>query len=216
MKARMGAIAVAIALLGWTPAVANAQTAQAGQLGVDVRDFTGDALVGAAVTLTSQDLGFVRTGVTDQTGKLRFSLLPLGRYTVTITLTHVETLSIVNNLVEADKTTNLPITLKLAALSESATVIGEVPIVDPGSQTLQTRLRATEFDKMPYARSFLTLLGQAPGLVGTGNANSHGALRSNNRFFIDGVDISDAAAVINSVAVSVFVVGLIIRNSPCL
>jgi hypothetical protein len=194
MKARMGAIGVAIALLASNPGVAGAQTAQAGQLRVEVRDFIGDALVGAAVTLTSQDLGFGRTGVTDQTGKQTFSLLPLGRYTVTIKLTNFETLSLVNNVVEAGKTTNLAVTLQLAAVSESATVIGEVPIVDPGSQTLQTRLRASEFDRMPYARSFLTLLGQAPGLVGTGNANAHGALRSNNRFFIDGVDITDAAA----------------------
>src|SRR5207342_1582009 len=38
---------------------------------------------------------------------------------------------------------------------------------------------------------YQTLIGQAPGIVGTGNVNSHGALTSNNIFMFDGVNTTD-------------------------
>jgi hypothetical protein len=196
MTGRFGVVgmAVCVGMAVVCPQPAWAQTAQAGQVSVEVRDVTSAVLAGASVTLTSQERGVTRTGVTDLAGKYIFSAVAPGKYTVGVKLANFETIAVVDNLVEADKTTGVGVTLRLAALSESATVVGEVPIVDPGNQTLQTRLRAEEFNRMPYARSFLTLLGQAAGLVGTGNANAHGALRSSNRFLIDGVDITDAAA----------------------
>jgi hypothetical protein len=173
---------------------ASAQTAQAGQLRVEVRNVSQEPVPGASVTLTHQARGVVRTAVTDARGTFAFTALPLGKYKVVVRFANFESASIVDNLVEADKTTSVPVVLSLAAISETVTVLGEVPIVDPRNQTQQTRLRAAEFDRMPYARSFLTLLGQAPGVVGTGNVNAHGALKSNNVFLIDGVDITDAAA----------------------
>ena len=56
---------------------------------------------------------------------------------------------------------------------------------------MQTRLRSEEYNKIPMARSYLNLIGQAPGVVGTGNVNSHGGLTSNNQFLMDGVDTTD-------------------------
>ncbi len=34
---------------------------------------------------------------------------------------------------------------------------------------------------MPWARSYLNLIAAAPGVVGTANVNSHGALTNSNR-----------------------------------
>ena len=108
-----------------------------------------------------------------------------------MSLTGFATIKSTGNLVEAEKTTHVPITLKVAALEVATTVTGETPIVDPTNQTQQTRLRVDEFEKMPLGRNYQTLMGQAPGVVGTGNVNAHGALSSNNLFMFDGVNTTD-------------------------
>ena len=181
------AVLLAVAL----PSAVLAQTAQVGQVRGTVSDQSGGVLPGVTVTLTSEERGFVRSQVTDSQGHYLFPVVPLGTYTLTFALSNFETKMQAGNLVEAEKTTNVSTTLALARLEVSATVQGEVPIVDATNQTQQTRLRAEEFQKMPYGRSYLTMLEQAPGVVGTGNANAHGALRSNNLFLFDGVNTTD-------------------------
>jgi hypothetical protein len=71
------------------------------------------------------------------------------------------------------------------------TVTGETPIVDMTNVAVQTRVRAEEFQKLPMGRSYQTLIGRAPGVVGTGNVSAHGALTSNNLFMFDGVNTTD-------------------------
>ena len=192
MRKAFGALGVALALvLAALPSTASAQTAQVGQVVGDVRDATGAILPGATVTLTSEARGFSRAVVTDSFGKFMFPVVPPGKYDLTVTLSHFEVKKVTNNLVEAEKTTGVSVMLKLATVEEKTTVIGETPIVDPTNQTVQTRLRDDEFQKMPFNRSYQALLGIAPGVVGSGNANTHGALSSNNLFLFDGVNTTD-------------------------
>jgi hypothetical protein len=129
--------------------------------------------------------------VTDGAGRFLFASVQLGKYTIKVTLSSFEEKTVTDNLVEAEKTTNVPISLKLATLEVSTTVTGQTPVVDATNQTQQTRLRADEFQMMPYGRNYQTLIGQAPGVVGTGNVNAHGALTSNNQFLFDGVNTTD-------------------------
>jgi outer membrane receptor for ferrienterochelin and colicin len=169
----------------------SAQTAQVGQLAGEVKDASGAILPGASVTLTSEERGFSRTTTTDAQGRYLFPVVPLGKYSVEISLAGFEKVLLTNNLVESERTTNVPAALKLATQEVAVTVTGETPIVDATNQTVQTRLRSEEFNKIPMARSYLNLIGQAPGVVGTGNVNSHGGLTSNNQFLMDGVDTTD-------------------------
>jgi hypothetical protein len=179
------------ALLVLVPATSWAQTAQVGQVRGEVKDATGGALPGATVMLTSEERGFSRTEVTDSQGRYLFPVVPLGTYTLTVTLSSFEKKVIAGNRVEAEQTTVVPVTLALATLEVATTVTGETPIVDASNQTLQTRVRSDEFQKLPIGRSYQTLIGQAPGVVGTGNVNAHGALTSNNLFMFDGVNTTD-------------------------
>jgi hypothetical protein len=188
---RIVGMCVALVAFALAPTVVSAQTAQVGQVIGEVTDATGGALPGATVTLTNPERGQSRSTVTDATGNYRFSLVALGRYDVTVALTGFETKKVTGNLVEAERTTNVPVSLRVAGVEVATTVTGEVPIVDATNQTQQTRLRSDEFEKMPFGRSYLTLLGQAPGVVGTGNVNAHGALSSNNLFLFDGVNTTD-------------------------
>ena len=190
MSRFLGRVAL-IATLVLLPLAAWAQTAQVGQVSGTVIDASGGTVPGATVRLSSAERGVSRDAVTDATGKFLFALVPLGKYDVTVSLTGFSTTTVQGNLVEAEKTTIIPITLKVATVEVATTVTGEMPIVDATNQTQQTRLRVDEFEKMPLGRNYQTLMGQAPGVVGTGNVNAHGALTSNNLFMFDGVNTTD-------------------------
>jgi Carboxypeptidase regulatory-like domain len=197
MGARIDIVCLLIAIAA-IPSTVVAQTAQVGQLTGEVVDATGARLPAAAVTLSSEERGFTRTAVTDAAGAFRFPVVPPGRYTVTVSRKDFESLTVAGNLVEAEKTTQVPLALKLASFSDEASAMGEVPIVDATNQTQQTRLRAEEFSKLPVVRTYQGLVGLAPGVVGTGNVNAHGALSSNNLFLFDGVDTTDPTTGTNA------------------
>jgi outer membrane receptor protein involved in Fe transport len=170
---------------------AFSQPAQTGTISGSVLDATGGALPGVTVTMTSQDRGFARTTVSDENGRYVFPAVPIGMYTVVATLQGFETAQATDNLVEVERTTNVPFTMKVGALTDTVTVLGETPIVDRTTVTQTTRLTRDEFEKIPVGRSYQALIGAAPGVVGTGNVNSAGALTSNNLFVIDAVDTTD-------------------------
>jgi outer membrane receptor protein involved in Fe transport len=180
-----------IAALVAPAAPAFAQPAQTGTISGDVKDATGGALPGVTVTITSQDRGFSRSTVTDENGRYVFPAVPIGQYTINAVLQGFETAAATDNLVEVDKTTIVAFEMKVGALTDTVQVIGETPIVDPTTVTATTRLSRDEFDKLPVGRSYQALIGTAPGVVGTGNVNSAGALTSNNLFVIDAVDTTD-------------------------
>ena len=115
----------------------------------------------------------------------------LGSYTVSATLQGFQTASVTDNLVEVEKTTTVPFDMKVGALTDTVQVIGETPIVDRSTVTATTRLSKDEFEKLPVGRSYQAITGTAPGVVGTGNVNSAGALTTANLFVIDAVDTTD-------------------------
>ena len=182
---------ILITTLAVVPSPVAAQTAQVGQVSGEITDTTGGRLPGVSVTLVSVERGVTRSTVSDGEGNYIFSLVPLGNYNLTVELSGFRTMQINSNLVEAEKTTHVPVTMQVATLSETTTVIGQVPIVDASNQTQQARLRVEEFEKLPLGRSYQTLMGQAAGVVGTGNVNAHGALTNSNQFLFDGVNTTD-------------------------
>ena len=160
-----------------------------------MKDETGAALPGATVTATSLERGATKSTVTDSAGKYRFGELPPGHYNVTVSLSGFATVTVANNLVETQKTTDIDVTMKLSTEKAEITVTGEVPIVDKTNAALETRQRAKEYEKMPVGRSFQALFLNAPGvnLVPGANPNPivHGGLSSNNLWLYDGADITD-------------------------
>jgi hypothetical protein len=187
---RIRLVAALLALV-LVPGVAYGQATQVGQLGGEVKDATGGVLPGATVTLTSVERGFTRSAVTDSLGRFLFTAVPIGRYTVSVGLQSFQTVTLTDNLVEAERTTNVPVSLKVAGVEVATTVTGSTPIVDAKNQTLETRVRAEEFSRMAVGRNYQSLIGAAPGVVGTGNVNSHGALTNSNIFMFDGVNTTD-------------------------
>ena len=188
---RTSTCGVLIAALVAFAAPAYPQPAQTGTISGQIQDATGAALPGVTVTLTSQDRGFSRSTVSDGNGRYVFPAVPIGLYSLNASLQGFETAQSTDNLVETERTTNVTFAMKIGALTDTVQVVGESPIVDRTTVTQTTRLTRDEFEKIPVGRSYQALIGAAPGVVGTGNVNSAGALTSNNIFVIDAVDTTD-------------------------
>lgn len=171
---------------------AVAQTSQTGVLAGTVTDQTGAVLPGVTVEAKHQERGIVRSATTDTSGRFRMGAMALGAYTLTASLSGFENAVVKGSVVELGRTTDVNVTLRLAAASEAIVVTGDAPVVDRTNVTVTQRVRVDEFEKLPV-RSYHTLVGMAPGIPGTGggNVNAHGALSSNNQFLFDGVDTTD-------------------------
>lgn len=173
------------------PTLAVAQPAQTGTISGVVKDESGAPMPGVTLTATSEERGFSRTATSDASGRYVFPAVPIGNYTVTATLTGFEPRKLPHNLVETEKTTSVAVGLSVRPVAEVIEVIGEAPLVDMTNTTANLRVRREEFEKLPVGRSYQALIGQTPGIVGTGNASSMGALTSNNLFLMDGIDTTD-------------------------
>lgn len=190
-KLRLAFVLCLVGGLLVSPADVFAQTSQGGQIGGQVVDESGGVMPGVAVTLVSEERGYTRDLVTDEQGKYLFPVVPLGTYTIKASLQGFQSVVRTGNKVESERTTNVPLVLKVAAQDVEVTVVGETPVVDMTNVAVQTRVRDKEFQKLPVGRNYQSLIGAAPGVVGTGNVSSHGALGSNNLFMFDGVNTTD-------------------------
>ena len=175
---------------------AFAQPAQTGTIAGVIQDASGGVLPGVTVTATSQERGTVRSVVSDENGRYVFAALAIGNYTVEANLSGFAPVRLTDNLVETEKTTSVPVTLKVGGLTDSVTVTGETPIVDLTNVTANTRVRKEEFERLPVGRSYQSLMAQTPGVVGgtvTGNSNinSLGAPNNSNIYVMDSVDTTD-------------------------
>jgi hypothetical protein len=159
-----------------------------------VRDESGGALPGVTVELTNADKGFSRTETTDASGAYTFAVLQPGRYNVRATLSNFESFESSGNVVTAEKTTVVDVSMKLATTSETVTVSGDVPLVDKTNVSDTTHVDSSLTDSLAVLRGYQSVVELTPGLNDAdadGNTNSHGAVDSSNLFLFDGVDTTD-------------------------
>ena len=97
---------------------------------------------------------------------------------------------------ETEKTTTVPIELRVGGLTDTVTVTGETPIVDLTNVTANIRVRREEFERLPVGRSYQALSrddARRRRRHGTGNSNVNalGSPQGDNLFVIDSVDTTD-------------------------
>lgn len=191
-------------LVAVTAAAAFAQIAT-GTITGTVKDSQGGVLPGVTVTLAGTD----RTAnvVTDETGSFRFLRLAPGYYSVTVALAGFTTIIQERIEVRVGQTVDLPMELRVAALTETLTVTGESPIVDTKQMGTATNFTADELTKIPNSRDPWALLRTVPGVVmdrvniggnETGQQSSfvgRGARTADGTWTLDGVEITDMAAI---------------------
>jgi hypothetical protein len=144
------------------PSLAFAQ----GTLTGTVRDQSGGVLPGVTVEASSPALiEKVRTAATDTAGQYRITGLNPGTYSLTFTLTGFNTVRREGIELSGTATLTVPAEMRVGAIEETVTVIGETPVVDVQTTRRETVLDADVVAAIPGSRSVGTLLNAVPGLV---------------------------------------------------
>jgi hypothetical protein len=204
MKVRATAMAALLALLGGvSPVLAQVQT---GEITGRVTDDTGALLPGVTVTISSPVLIQPQAAVSSETGTFRFPLIPIGTYTVKFELPGFKTVVREGILVSIGFTANVNQQLAISTVQETVTVSGESPIVDTRATTAKTTFDLESLQNIPSARDPWVMLQRVPNIsmdrVNVGGSQSgqqsnyinRGSATGNNKWSIDGVDITDMSA----------------------
>src|SRR5262245_15581441 len=163
-----------------------------GSIRGEVRDQQGAVVQGAAVTASSAQRSFKAT--TDKDGLYRFGELPPGVYTVSANAGGFAESRVENVAVELGKTLNVVVELKAAGASDTVTVSGaSEPIVDVTSTKVATNVTQEQIAVLPKGLNFSSIINVAPGTreeMNAGGFQIDGASGSENRFVVDGLDVT--------------------------
>ncbi len=195
---------VALAFL----AVSGALFAQqlTGNIYGSVTDESGARLPGVSVTLTGG--GAPQTYTTDSRGEFRFlNLAPGDRYTVTYELQGFVKTTKTNVAVSIGRNSQADVSLKLAKVEAAVTVRAEAPLLETRKVVTGAVVDQAQLRDIPTARDPWVVLQTVPGVmvdrlnVG-GNYSGQqslfyakGAMGAQSTFNLDGVNITDMAAL---------------------
>ena len=161
--ARFSCIASAVAL-ACAAAFAQSQ-ANTGTIEGVVSDPSGKAVAKAQVTVTNLGTNFTRELTTDEEGRFRGLLLPLGPYRVTTKAASFST-SVREGLdLAVGQTISLSIALGISQIEQVVSVSAEAPILESGRVENSTYLDQRSVHDLPNnGRNFLSLVPLTPGV----------------------------------------------------
>jgi hypothetical protein len=188
MRPRLTLFALVIALLSCTALLAQ----QTGSISGRATATDGSALPGVTVEARSNVLPQPRVTVTDANGDYRLPALQPGTYTVTFTLTGMQTLTRRAEVILSQNTV-ADAKLGVQGLAESITVTAESTLVDRTSTELKSGLSNQEIQTLPVGQDYRDLLKLAPAVPLTADAvrgPSSGGSGQDNVYQFDGVNVS--------------------------
>src|SRR3954467_781720 len=204
MRERLTAMLAALALaVGVSSAWAQNQT---GEIFGKVTDESGAVLPGVTVIITSPVLLQPLTAVTSETGSFQFSRLDVGTYTVKFELRGFKTVVKEGIQITVGFNANVNTQLGVTSLQETVTVTGQSPIVDTKEVGTKQTFTTEMLQSIPSARDPWVILQQTAGIASDrenigGNMSgqqsnyiSRGGNTTNNKWSLDGVDITDMSA----------------------
>lgn len=192
LRKRRFSVILATVFLGLVPLILEAATT--GEVFGIVRDDEGRPLPGVTLTVSSPALQGTRTATTDSAGEYRFPLLAPGQYQISITMSGFESLTRENVVVQLDQATRVNAQIRLTAVAEEVTVMGEGVTIDPTQTNTGKNFDSTYLRRVPVlptTRTYQTVLQQSAGVVGTGNPNVLGGNILENTWLVDGVNATD-------------------------
>jgi hypothetical protein len=190
--------------LGLGLAVPSDAQVYTGRIDVTVTDTSGAVLPGATVDLTGP-----RTvnATTDAKGEAHFLNLAPGTYSVAASLAGFSQYTNRNVPVTAGSGVPLTIALAVGDITQTVEVTAESPVIDPRRTATTTNVSNDELQQIPSARDPWVVLQTVPGVivdrVNVGGAESgqqsnyqaKGAASGENTWNIDGIAITDMAAL---------------------
>lgn len=167
-----------------------------GNLEGRIVDSLGLPVAGALVAVTSSSLQGQRGIATSSEGFFRIPALPVGGYTIRISHVSYREVKFQDVRVRLGATTGIG-TVRLQPKSVTLpeiTVLSAGSPIDPASTTLGGSLEPEEFGSLPVQRTYdkiIMILPQAnESFLGDG-VNVAGATGMENKYFVDGIDVSD-------------------------
>src|SRR5258705_10113274 len=153
-----------LTLLGLLAVSAAAQSIT-GSISGTVTDSTGGVIVGASVTLLSDQTGSTRTATTSEDGRFSFAALQPGAYTVKVEQPGFQSLERKNAILTANESLALEdLALTAGQVSETVTVTGEGAMVEKESSDLTARLTSDQISLISTkGRDITSLLRLLPG-----------------------------------------------------
>jgi hypothetical protein len=167
-----------------------------GNLEGRILEVQGQPLAETNITVTGPSLQGTRGSTSDKRGYFRILALPAGSYTAKISLLGYQAVTYDNVPIRLGKTTFLgEIRLQSQAIEMPAiTVSGAKPLIDPVSTTTGANLAAETYEVLPIQRNYrsiTTLLPHANESFLGDEVNFGGATGLENKYYIDGTDVTD-------------------------
>ncbi len=127
-------------------------------------DPDGIPLPGVTVTLTSPGMMGDRVAFTGAEGGFRFPAIPPATYTLTTSLQGFRTVVREDIEVPVGVTLTLTVTMEVAAVEETITVLGESPLIDIKSSDVGASFNADNLKNVPTATDMWAILAMTPGV----------------------------------------------------
>jgi hypothetical protein len=218
----------ALILAGWSlflsPEAALSQGETTSAIVGQVRDASGAAVPGAAVTITDRETGLKRSAKTDDAGRFNFPQLKPGTYSVKVEADGFEQQR--NDAVSSSlgQKQTIDFVLNIAQSKQSIEITSEAPILNPENANTATTVNAQALENLPNPGGDLTypLQFAAGALVNTagsgndfvGGTNGYGNVEFNglpalsNGYIVDGLETNDPLTNLNSGLSTNLVLGL--------
>ncbi|HEY1338043.1 MAG TPA: TonB-dependent receptor, partial [Bryobacteraceae bacterium] len=177
-----------------------------------VQDPAGAVIPNAKAQLKNTETSVVSTASSNSEGTFRFVSLAPGSYQLTVDAPGFSATSVSFTLTTGENL-NLPVSMKVAAATQSVEVTAEAPVLNTSESRNQVTLQTAALSSLPLAgRNMISLVTTAPGVVGTGtvvggspgsgvdnfstetqvDASGNGAGSVGNMYMVDGLDVTSA------------------------
>lgn len=150
----------------------------------------GSLVADATVKISGDQMPAGRTIRTDENGMFQFQALLPGKYTVQVEKQGLGTATRAVE-VEIDKDTQVDLVVGVE-VKEDVTVTAASPVVDLKSSEVNFNYKAEQIEGLPLQRNYSGLFQLIPGVAENNSfAPSGGASRQDNKYLMDGVDITN-------------------------
>ena len=144
VKQALQVLSVVLAL----SALALGQTTTATLSGT-LTDQSGGALPGVQVSIMNRGTGVQRTVTSDGAGRFTAPQLAPGLYDVTATMAGFETLVRQGITLAIGQEANLPLSMKVGAVTEQVVVTGEAPLLDTSTSAVGAVVEEKRIQELP-------------------------------------------------------------------
>lgn len=190
-----------------------AQTITTGDITGTIKDSTGAAVPGAAVTLKSLDTGETRSDSSNASGSYRFTTLKPGNYLLSAKTPGLQSDDL-RVSVGVGQVNTVDIVAKVQSTREVVEVTEAAPSIDTDNANLTATFSSKQVTELPSPGGDLTTIAfSVPGINansgagGYGNFSSHGLPGTSNLFTINGNDYNDAYLNLNNSGASNLLLG---------